>query len=404
MYKIIISAFLLMLGLSSNVSMIQANGHEFLQNQNELIVYESETFSIEYPRGWGGSSNSNENAEYVAFSPQPLNLTFEDFSDFTVSTTIINTIQTDPMIGVLSLPLNPLESIDLQELVEAGLDDLDVIRTEVARPITIGNAQGVEVIAIVNGQESLRGGTFGGHLVAIQSPTQVLFFLAAAPQTIFAEYQVLFSQMVNSITLTESDSAITQNSAPNLAPNAELPSDNGIEYMPYTASGFTIDYPIGWFVSHIETFDGSLTLFSPIPIEIFNEDFENLIDLKAPNNPALVAAILQQPIFVVITTASDNIRSYNGNPLDWMLLLDERYFEREQLIVAREIMINNTMATELSVIVRGDEQLSDFSLGSRNLMVDVFGQVTFASGVIRGDLFFQYDPIFTRMAYSLQIQ
>lgn len=68
------------------------------------------------------------------------------------------------------------------------------------------------------------------------------------------------------------------------------------------------------------------------------------------------------------------------------------------------IMINNTMATELSVIVRGDEQLSDFSLGSRNLMVDVFGQVTFASGVIRGDLFFQYDPIFTRMAYSLQIQ
>lgn len=373
------------------------------QQDANLQDYETIAFSMKLPAGWVTEEVDLGSGMYIAATPVDLPLTYENIVDFEYENDIwVDHIRTQPVLGMLAIDANEFEDepLEPQEVMEELIDDFDfdILRTERSRPITIDTATGVEFLAYVNGQEQLAGRVFGIHAVLVQNSDWVLLMAIGGPVDVFEANRDLFGQVLTSpVFKSGMGPEVIQAVAP-----------AGVEFATFDAGYYTIQYPSGWNVNTVETFDGSLAVFSPADIPLTNADLEDLGYQDAPNNQQLIGAILSgQPVAGVLVVDVeayyywDDADYYMEYPIE---LLDDLDIEVVNVNRARPVIVGSFLANEIFATVEGQRNLAGNEISGNSIMIQSGDYLLIFVGGAFSDVYEQNEDVLIYMARSLNVR
>lgn len=372
------------------------------QENANLQDYETLAFSMKLPAGWVTEEVDLGNGLYIAATPLDLPLTYENILNFEYENDIwASHIRTQPVLGMVVIDATEFEDEPLnpQEVMEDLVDDynFDILRTERSRPITIDTATGVEYLAYINGEKELSGRVFGLHALLVQNSDWVLVMAIGGPLDVFEANRDLFNQVLTSPVFK-----------PNLGPEIiQAVAPEGTDFTTYDGGSYTIEYPANWNASTVETFDGSLTVFSPALITLTNADLDDLGYQYAPNNPQLIEAILtSQPVagvLVVNTAEYDDWddSDYMEYPTD---VLGDLGLQLININRARPVIIGSFRANEIFTTVEGEGPLAGNLFSANAIMIQSGDYLFIFAGGAFSDIYMQNADILIYMARSMRVR
>ena len=182
------------------------------------------------------------------------------------------------------------------------------------------------------------------------------------------------------------------------------------KYTTHYGGFFSLDYPVGWATTEVETLDANLVLFSPEAINFFGEPtFANLV-----NDEALQAALLERPVagLWIARIQNDNLVSSLRHEAemrpDWagnttreviensLATLDIYKSERQT-----QTIINGYEAVEALGVLAGQGRFADHLFGVYTVMFRDDENLYWFVGTALLDEFEAVQPDFETMAHTI---
>ncbi len=360
------------------------------------LRYNDGIVALDYPAEWYASAYGDFEQRGILMSPEAIQLDSGD-SELLESAELEQAVMGGtPVFVVMVTPIAEVNGSP-REILDELFEGTNGLRTEMAGPLNLPNANGAETI----GTGEINGTMFGFHAVALIGQGRFVFAVGIASEDGFEANRTAFYDMAHSLEFVEADHL-----------PSPLPVTPSTEFSLMNGSGFSMLAPTAWQPAAIETFDGSLTVFCTPPAEPtrpYNSDLAAIDGFLANGtwdtalSAELLGCVIDRTVVGVITIPIALLDA-GGRSSQAVLQRVLTSGVVNKIVQTRLVNVQGHAGAEVMAVVEGIEPVATAPYGLYSLVLEHEGWLVIFAASSPLEDFAANEAIFRTMAYSLTPQ